>query len=47
MLALLAFATSTVLIVTGQLDGDQYSQIVLSIIGPYMASQGYVDGKQK
>lgn len=45
-LALLAFSTSTVLVVTGQLDGDQFSQIVLSIIGPYMAAQGYVDGKE-
>lgn len=46
MVALVTFTSSCALLVTGHLDSGDFATITLAIVGSYMASQGYVDGKQ-
>ena len=45
MVALVTFATSCGLLVQGHLESGDFATITLAIVGAYMASQGYVDGK--
>lgn len=46
MVALITFGSSAVLLVTGHLESTDFATITLAIVGAYMASQGYVDGKK-
>ena len=45
MVALITFASSCALLVGDHLDSGDFATITLAIVGAYMASQGYVDGK--
>ena len=44
--ALVTFASSAGLLVTGHLESGDFATITLAIVGAYMASQGYVDSKK-
>lgn len=45
--AMITFASCCGLLVAGHLESSDFATIVLAIVGSYMASQGYVDAKQK
>lgn len=45
MVAMVTFASCAGLLVTGHLESGDFATITLAIVGAYMASQGYVDGK--
>ena len=45
--AMITFSSCCGLLVTGHLESSDFATIVLAIVGSYMASQGYVDAKQK
>lgn len=44
--ALFTFLVSTALLLNGSLESGDFSTITLAIVGSYMASQGYIDGKK-
>jgi hypothetical protein len=46
ILAVGSILLATVLLVTGQIEPDNFVTIVISIGGAYMVSQAYVDGKR-
>lgn len=43
--ALFTESLSAILLMRGLLAGNEFVTITITIIGAYMASQGYVDGK--
>ena len=45
LLAVGVFASCVGLLVFGHLESTDFATITLAIVGAYMASQGYVDGK--
>lgn len=45
MVAMVTFTSCSGLLVTGHLESGDFATITLAIVGAYMASQGYVDGK--
>lgn len=45
LVAMITFASSCALLVTGHLESSDFATITLAIVGAYMASQGYVDAK--
>ena len=45
--ALFTEILTTGLLVAGLLDGDHFVTITITIVGAFMASQGYVDGVHK
>lgn len=47
LVALVTFVGSSLLLVFGHLESNDFATITLAIVGSYMASQGYVDGKEK
>lgn len=47
MVAVLTFASSCALLVFDHLESSDFATITLAIVGAYMASQGYVDSKEK
>ena len=47
LVALVTFSACCGLLINGNLESKDFSTITLAIVGAYMASQGYVDGKAK
>lgn len=41
--ALLSYAVATVMLCIGQIEGENWTTVVITIGGAYMASQAYVD----